>query len=111
MWFKKEHDFDEEKGDNDFDAGDDETSLSHDIKVEFEDTKEDLTPRSKLLFPLYVLWTVPKRINYFSCFFNHNDRFSLINPLNPKDRYIGLALIFMSPERPTYRSGCGLDLP
>ena len=50
MWFKKELDFDEEKGDNDFDAGDDETSLSHDIKVEFEDTKEDLTSRSKLLF-------------------------------------------------------------
>ena len=49
MWFKKELDFDEEKGDNDIDAGDDETLLSHDIKIEMEDTKEDLTSRSKLL--------------------------------------------------------------
>ena len=50
MWFKKEPDYDEEKGDNDFDAGDDKTSLSHDIKIEFEDTKEDTTSRGKFQF-------------------------------------------------------------
>ena len=44
MWFKKELDVDEEKGDNDFDDGDDKTSLSHDIKI------EDSTSRSKLNF-------------------------------------------------------------
>ena len=46
MWFKKEI---EEKGDNDFDAGDWQTSSSsHDMKIEFEDSKEDLSSRSKL---------------------------------------------------------------
>ena len=54
VWFKKEPGFDEEKGDNDFDAGDNETSLPHDIKREFEDTKEEITSRGRLQFH-YIL--------------------------------------------------------
>ena len=48
MWIKRELELDEENGDNDIDAGDNETSLSHDIKIDIDDAEEDLAPKSKL---------------------------------------------------------------
>ena len=48
MWIKRELEFDEEKGDDDIDAGDDETLLSHDIKMEIDNAEEDPASNSKL---------------------------------------------------------------
>ena len=48
MWIKRELDLDEEKGDNEIYAGDNETSLSHDIKIEIDNVEEDPASNSKL---------------------------------------------------------------
>ena len=69
MWIKKELELDEENGDNDIDAGYDETSLSHDIKIEIDNAEEDPASNSKLHlykskviilpYPLYMFLCLP----------------------------------------------------
>ena len=48
VWIKREVEFEEEKGDNDIDAGDDEILLSHDIKIEIDIAEDDSATNSKL---------------------------------------------------------------
>ena len=48
MWIKREVEFDEEKGDDNIDDGDNETSISNDVKIEIDNAEEDPTSNSKL---------------------------------------------------------------
>ena len=48
VWIKREVDFDEEKGDNNIDDCDNETSISNDVKIEIDNAEEDSASNSKL---------------------------------------------------------------